>query len=153
MSKTPRLLNYKSAGAYVDAMGCGRCHHTPTTTDGGQVVPIMRKVEDGPDQAVMYWRISKAADVKTEPGAIPQVGKLREVLARFKASGYRIVTPADPGIDGTLIGAMPGQADVFYFDVQWEYEEVGPGIRPRIVLLRGECDPVVGKPETAKAEV
>ena len=134
-----RLVNYKAAAAYVDEMGCGRCHHTPTKVEGGQTVPIMRTIADGPDQALMFWRLSHA-----------DVDKLKEVLNRFQVSGYRVVTPPDKTLDGTLLGHMPGQPGVFYFDVQFEYEEGGRGEKPRVVLVRGASDKPE-KPEKVKA--
>jgi len=66
-------------------------------------------------------------------------------------SGYRVATPPDKAVKGTLMGYMPGQLGVFYFDVQFEYEEIGPGIRPRIRLIRGKSDGVE-EPVAAEAE-
>ena len=125
-AKPTRLTGYKEAVAYTDKMGCGRCTERPTTIEDGQQVPVMRKASDDKDQPVMYLRLSHA-DPK----------RLREVLASFMTSGYKVATQDEPALDDTeFIGKMPGDYAAFYIDVQFEFEEGEAGTKPRIVLLR-----------------
>ena len=110
MAKHETITTYKEAAAYIAKAGCGTCTHRP---------------EDGK----MFWRLSNfSAD------------KIKDVLATFQESGFRVAAAPDEGFEGTLIGRMPGNG-AYYIDVEFVYEEgQAQGDRPRIVLVRGRSD-------------
>jgi len=129
-----RLQTYKEAAAYVDKMGLGRETHRPVIRNGSDVTPQMRVNSEGQSVPIMFWRMSNH-----------RVEVMKEALEVFRYSGYHIGLPPDEGVAGTLVGRMPGKDGAFYIDVEFEHQEVGPGLKPLITLVRGACDKVPEK--------